>query len=113
MHLPTINSLVGHLVNLDIADPAAGSVFSVTVPARRVYRLRSLHFDFTAAAGGAARLVTLTITCNAQHFYQAEAPVTIPATQTGSFTCADFGFLSGTPALVVPIALPAFALRDM
>ncbi len=110
MQLPTINAIRGLLISESIADPAPGAVFTITIPDRRVYLIHALHFDLAATGGGAARLVTLTIDDGTHIFYEAESPVTIASGQSGSYSCADFGFVSVTPALVIPITLPDMPL---
>ena len=107
---PTINSPRGQLTSEQVADPAAGAVFSITVPDRRIYLVHSLHFVLTTAAGGAARNAVLTITDGANDFFFSESPVSLQASKVGHFTASHFGFVPSTPVLVIPLFMPEIPL---
>ncbi|GAI90755.1 unnamed protein product [marine sediment metagenome] len=58
---PTINSVHGRIFSHSGDIPAAGAEISLTVPARRRWRIISLHFSFATTVAAANRFPILSI----------------------------------------------------
>jgi hypothetical protein len=73
----------GNTVPVTVANPAAGTNFTLTVPAGKVWRLLTLAFSLTTSAVVGNRIVRMIIRDAAGNLvFQASTHGTQPATQT-------------------------------
>lgn len=93
------------------AEPAAGTVFSRTVPGEASERLESIVFNLTTSAAGGDRQVSVEFTDSAGNpFHRAVAGNVQPVSLTRQFSFAVWGshiagvvgpYISGTLASIV------------
>ncbi len=107
---PTIQHLHGRILSITGVDPAVQTEISHTVPLRRRWILRALDFTLVAAAGGGARVVSVTIDDGSNHLWHYTFTNTVAASMTRTFHLTFSGALESISAGDIFASMPSLPL---
>jgi len=107
---PTINSVHGRIRSITGNDPAAGDEISITVPARRRWKIHSIHFTLNTDATVADRIIVLQVTDGTNLFFELADP-TAQIASSSIFRCfSHFGAPPSTGHYRTALSIPPLPL---
>lgn len=83
----------GHFKEVSVADPAAGSQFTITVPTNELWHLQYVRFDYATDATGGNRYINLKIDpVNSGNFLAVPIRVAFGSSESWGVNFARYGF---------------------